>query len=146
MESGWFLAIIGALLVLSLLAGRWVPPDHGPLAAALAGLGLGLGAVQFAGIMAGGGHPVVIGIVAGLACASLAQASTRGVLGRAAGRLDAAARAALPLYAEAAGLVVAGLSVLVPPVSLLVLSALGWLGLQGRRRGDARYAGLRVLR
>ncbi len=140
------MAIVGALLVVSLLVGRRVAPGRGPMAAALAGLGLGLGAVEFAGIMAGGGHPAVVGILAGLLCAGLAQASTRGLLARAAGRLDAAARAALPLYAEGAGLLVAGLSVLVPPFSLLALAALGWLGLQGRRRGDAKYAGLRVLR
>lgn len=140
------MAIIGALLVLSLLAGRRLPLEHGPLSAALAGLGLGLGAVEFGGIMAGAGHPAVAGIVAGLACAGLTQASTRGLLARAAGRLDAAARAALPLYAEGAGVVVAGLCVLVPPLALLILGGLGWLGLQGRGRSDSRYAGLRVLR
>ena len=46
----------------------------------------------------------------------------------------------------AAGLVLAGLSVLVPPVSLVALAFLVWLLLQQRRRAGQKYAGLRILR
>ena len=61
-------------------------------------------------------------------------------------RLDAEAAGALPLYAEGAALVAAGLSILFPPLALLVVAALAWLLTGGRRREGEKYAGLRVLR
>jgi hypothetical protein len=43
-------------------------------------------------------------------------------------------------------LVLAGLSLLVPPVSLLAVLALVWLAAARRRRAARKYEGLRVLR
>ena len=40
----------------------------------------------------------------------------------------------------------AGLSVLFPPLAILVIGALGWLLAGGRRREGEKYAGLRILR
>ncbi len=59
---------------------------------------------------------------------------------RTSARLDDEARAALPVYFEGAGLVLAGLSVLVPPVSLAAIAFLAWLLLGGRRREGEKYA------
>jgi hypothetical protein len=40
----------------------------------------------------------------------------------------------------------AGLSVLFPPLAILLLGALAWLLMGGRRRAGEKYAGLRILR
>jgi lipopolysaccharide export LptBFGC system permease protein LptF len=61
-------------------------------------------------------------------------------------RLDADAAGALPIYREAAALAAAGLSVLFPPLAVLVLAALAFLMSGGRRREGEKYAGLRILR
>ncbi|MET0770231.1 MAG: hypothetical protein ABW081_09975, partial [Solirubrobacteraceae bacterium] len=61
-------------------------------------------------------------------------------------RLDSEAQGALPLYAEGAALLGAGLSVLFPPLAVLIVAGLVWLLLGGRRRQGEKYAGLRILR
>ena len=66
--------------------------------------------------------------------------------GRAGGRLDAAARAALPVYADGASLVLAVLAVALPPLSVVALVLCVWLLLRRRRRAGEKYAGLRILR
>jgi hypothetical protein len=43
-------------------------------------------------------------------------------------------------------LVACGLSILFPPLALLVLAGLLWLLLGSRRREGEKYAGLRILR
>ena len=53
---------------------------------------------------------------------------------------------ALPLFAEVGAADCAVLSVLLPPVGLIVLALLLWLLFAGRRRGEQKYAGLRILR
>jgi hypothetical protein len=144
LESAWFLlAIVVALVVTTLLRGRLVTPAG---EAALGGIGLGLGALLFAGTLADRHATWWPGIVAGLVCALIAQQGARSLLTRTRARLDAAAAAALFLYAEAAALLLAGLSVLIPPVSVLALGFFVWLRLGGRRRDDEKHAGLRILR
>jgi hypothetical protein len=108
----------------------------GPLAAGLAGVAIGLGALEFAGSLADEGDPAVWGIVGGLICAGTAQAAARGVFAGAAGRLDEDARATI----------VAALAIGVPPTSLVFLAALAYLLVRNRRRGGRKYAGLRILR
>jgi hypothetical protein len=61
-------------------------------------------------------------------------------------RLDAEAAAAVPLYAEAAAVLLAALSVVAPPIGLVGLLVLAWLWLASRRREGQKYAGLRILR
>jgi alpha-D-xyloside xylohydrolase len=51
-----------------------------------------------------------------------------------------------PLFAEGAALAAAGFSVLFPPLALVVVAALVWLLVGGRRRAGEKYAGLRILR
>jgi hypothetical protein len=145
---GFLLALLVGVIVL-VAAERRLPPDRvesGPFGAAIAGLGLGLGALLFGGALADDGYAFVPGLVGGLACAALAQAATRSFLRRTRARLDGEAAATLPVYAEGAGLLLAGLSVLVPPISLLALAFLVWLLIGQRRRADRKYAGLRILR
>jgi hypothetical protein len=70
----------------------------------------------------------------------------RDLLSRTRKRLDREAANALPLYAEGAGLLSAGASVLFPPLAVLVIGGLLALLLGGRRRAGEKYAGLRILR
>jgi hypothetical protein len=76
----------------------------------------------------------------------LGYVAVRDLLVRTRKRLDADASGALTLYAEGAALLAAGLSVLFPPLALLVIGALIALLLGGRRRTGEKYAGLRILR
>jgi hypothetical protein len=107
--------------------------------------GLALGALLFAGMLCRGGYATWPGIIGGVVCAAIGAAATVPLLGRVRARLDAAAAAALPVVIEGAALVVAVLSVLAPPIGLIVLLALLWLLYAGRGREDQKYAGLRIL-
>jgi Domain of unknown function (DUF4126) len=144
LESAWFLlAIVVALVVTTLLRARFETPAG---EAVLGGIGMGLGALLFAGTLDDRHATWWPGIIGGLACAFIAQQGARSLLTRTRARLDAAAAGALFLYAEAAALLISGLSVLIPPVSVLALGFFVWLRLGGRRREDEKHAGLRILR
>jgi hypothetical protein len=145
LEAPGFLLALAAGLALSILFSRRVADDD-RLAAALGGIGLGLGALEFAGTLADHGYASWPGLAGGLACAALAQAAARDLFVRVRSRLDASARAALPVYFDASGLALVVLSVLVPPVSILALGFLAWLLAGGRRKAGQKYAGLRILR
>jgi len=145
---GFLLAVVAALVVAVIVQRRRGPMalEAGPLGAALAGVAIGIGALEFAGSLADEGHPVWPGLLGGVACAALAQAATRNLFARAGSRLDERARGALPAYADGLSLVLAAAAVLVPPLSLVALVFFGFLFVRGRRRDDRKYAGLRVLR
>jgi Domain of unknown function (DUF4126) len=144
LEGPWFLlAIAVALAVTTLLRARFETPAG---EAALAGIGMGLGALLFAGTLDDHYSTWWPGILGGLACALIAQQGTRSLLTRTRARLDAAAAAALFLYAEAAALLISGLSVLIPPISVLAVGFFVWLRVGGRRREGEKHAGLRILR
>ena len=144
LESPWFLLVLAAGLVLSFLGRRYV--EAGPGEAAMSGLGVGLGALLFAGTLDDRFGTWWPGLPAGLACALLASVATRSLLARVRARLDRQAQAALPLYPEAAASVLAGASVLFPPLALVGIGFLGRLYVAGRRRAGEKYAGLRILR
>jgi hypothetical protein len=144
LESAWFLlAIAVALAVTTLMRTRFETPVG---EATLGGIGLGLGALLFAGTLDDRYSTWWPGIIGGLLCALIAQQGSRSLLTRTRARLDAAAAGALFLYAEAAALVISGLSVLIPPVSVIALGFFVWLRLGGRRREGEKHAGLRILR
>jgi hypothetical protein len=105
-----------------------------------------MGALLFAGTLDDRFDTWWPGIPAGIACAALAAAAARSLLSRVRRRLDQEAAAALPVYVEGAALVLAGLSVLLPPLGLAGLVALGLLLVRSRRREGEKYAGLRILR
>lgn len=144
LESEWFLLVVVVALIATVVLRRPLESPTG--VAALSGLGLGLGALLFAATLDDGHDTWWPGLIAGLLFAALASTATRALLTRTRVRLDAQAAAALFVYAEAFALVLAGLSVLVPPVSLAAVALFVWLQAGGRRRDGEKYAGLRILR
>jgi hypothetical protein len=86
------------------------------------------------------------GAIVGLACAALGFQAARLLFARVRRRLDEQAAGALPVYAEGAALGAAALSILFPPLALLIIGGLIWLLSGGRRRAGEKYAGLRILR
>ena len=117
-----------------------------PLPVGIILVGAVVGALLFAGELARAHAAVWPGFVAGPVCALIAAAASQPLLSRVRARLDTAAATALPLYAEGAALLLAVLSVLLPPVGPIGLAFLIWLLIAGRGRGERKYAGLRILR
>jgi hypothetical protein len=107
---------------------------------------MALGALLFAGSLARGHYAAWPGWIGGVICAAIAVAATRPLLARVRGRLDQQAAGALPLYAEAAAVILAALSVVAPPVGPIGLALLVWLLVASRRREGEKYAGLRILK
>ncbi|HWD69841.1 MAG TPA: DUF4126 family protein [Solirubrobacteraceae bacterium] len=113
----------------------------------LAAVSLGLGALFFAGSLVRDHHAAWPGWAAGLVCAGIGLAAARPFLSRLRSRLDeAAAAVGLPVISDGSALLIAVLSIVAPPLGLIALLALLWLLYAGRGRGDAKYAGLRILR
>ena len=148
LESWPFLLGVLALVALFdlVLRRRGEAADSGALLWAMLALAVTLGALQGAGSLADHDEPIVPGIVAGAAAATLGFYAARSLFARVRKRLDPEAQGALPVYAEGAALAAAGLSILFPPLAILVLAGLAWLLVGGRRRAGEKYAGLRILR
>jgi hypothetical protein len=147
LESPWFLLAVFALAVIWYGAERSGPNRVLELAAA--SIGLALGALLFAGSLAEGGGEAWPGLFAGVACGALAWAAVGGLIDRTRARLRAQSPGSegfVAAYAELAALLLAGLAVLLPPVSFLALAAFVFLLVRGRREDERKYAGLRVLR
>jgi hypothetical protein len=68
------------------------------------------------------------------------------LLDRAAGRLDESSKGFLTVVTDVVALVLAAIAIFVPPVAYLALVAFVVLLVRGRRDGDRKYAGLRILR
>jgi hypothetical protein len=157
-QSDWWLLVVAVALaiayVLQLLLGLSAIPDADaersrpePLAAALAGLAYGSGALLFAGTLAAHGDAWWPGLLGGLAVVWLTQRSVGPVFARARARLaDGAAKQALTVYLDAASLVLAALVALLHPLGYVAVALLAWLLVRGRARTDEKYAGLRILR
>jgi uncharacterized membrane protein YgdD (TMEM256/DUF423 family) len=144
LESPWFLlAVTVALVLTTLMRTRFETPAG---EAMLSGIGLGLGALLFAGTLDDRHATWWPGVIGGLVCAFIAQQGARSLLTRTRARLDAQAAGALFLYVEAVALVLAGLAVLIPPISVVAIAFFVWLRLGGRRRDGEKFAGLRILR
>jgi hypothetical protein len=143
-RPGFLLAAVICVAALDYAGRRDAAPARLPLV--LGALALLLGALEAGGSVADHGNPPVIGVVVGLACALLGFVSARSLFERVRRRLDSGAASALPVYAEGAALAAAGLSILFPPLALLVLGGLGLLLVRSRRRGGEKYAGLRILK
>jgi hypothetical protein len=111
----------------------------------LAAVALVIAGLEGGGSLADRHHPVVAGILVALAGALLALVAIPPLFVRVRTRLGAEA-GLLPLYREALALVSAGLSILFPPLAILVVGGLAWLLVGGRRRQGEKYAGLRILR
>jgi hypothetical protein len=143
----WLLA-----LVIALIASVFIRPllEQPAGEAALSGIAIGLGALLCAASIDDRHATWWYGLIIGALIAYLASTVSRAIFGRVRARFasagDSQAAAALPFYGEAAGLVVAGASILFPPLALVAIGFLIALLVTGRRRGDQKYAGLRILR
>ena len=158
LQAGWWLLVVVVVLViayaLQLLlrltpildpSERKGPSD--PLAASLTGLGLGAGALVFAGTLAAHGDAWWPGLIGGLLAVGLAQRASWPVIVRARSRLtDRSAREALTVYLDAAALVAAALVALLHPLGYVLIALLAGFPWRGRARADKKYAGLRILR
>jgi hypothetical protein len=147
-STPFFLVLVVLVLALALIERR-VPEEQlerGPVAIAIAVVALVLGALFFAGSLARGHYAAWPGLIGGVVCAAIGIAATRPLYVRVKQRLDAEAAAAVPLYFEAAAVILAALSIVAPPVGLIGVLLLVWLLVAGRRRADQKYAGLRILR
>jgi hypothetical protein len=144
LESEWFLLAVAVALVVSVLLRARLETPTG--FAVLQGLGIGLGALLFAGTLDDHHSVWWPGLIGGLLCAAFVSTVVRALFTRTRVRLDSEAAAALFLYAEAAALVLSGLSILLPPLGLLGLAFFVWLRSGGRRREGEKFAGLRILR
>ncbi len=149
LESGAFLLVMLVLLVATIVAQRrWgiEAVESGPLGAALAGISIALGAVLFAATLQDHGYAWWPGIIAGAAIAAVAQLAVRSLFARIRARADRGVSESLVVFQDLGGLVAAAAAILVPPISLLLAGFLGTLYAGGRRRGEKKYAGLRILR
>jgi hypothetical protein len=146
LESPVFLLVLLLLAVAAYVAER-SGVDRARLSVATTVLAAVVGALLFGGSLAEGGDLTpIVGVVAGVACVLLARAGLGGLLDRAAGRLDESTAAFLSVVADVTALVLAAISIFVPPVAFLALVVFLVLLVRGRREGDRKYAGLRILR
>jgi hypothetical protein len=158
LQENWWLLIVAVALVLAyavqLLLGLAPTLDPegdrsrpDPLAATLAGLGYGSGALLFAGTLAAHHDASWPGLIGGLAAAALATRAAGPIISRARRRLpDRPAREALSIYLDAASLAAAALVALLHPLGYVLLALLAWFVLRARTRAGEKYAGLRILR
>jgi uncharacterized membrane protein len=148
-QSPFLLVMVVLIIVLSLVERRFAsggPRDSRPLAIVLALCGLALGALFCGGAIARSHHSEWIGVGAGIVCAAIGVAATQPLLARVRARLDAEASGVLPVLVEGAAALGAALSIVAPPVGIILVAALLWLLLAGRGRSEQKYAGLRILR
>ncbi len=143
-QPGWLAAIVLALVVSVVLQRRGVPEKV--LDSSLSGIGIGLGALLCAGALADHGFVWWPGLIGGGLSAALAGAATQSLATRTRARLDAEARAALPVYLEGTAVLLAALAVVVAPISAVALGFFAFLLRGGKRREGEKYAGLRILR
>lgn len=149
LETWPFLLAVLVLVMALDFAGRRAgrgASDRGPLLYGLLAVALVLGTLVAAGSVADRSDEWWAGALVGAPSAVLGFEAARSLFTRVRRRLDEQAASALPVYAEGAALAAAGLSILFPPLALLVLGALVWLLVGGRRRTGEKYAGLRILR
>jgi hypothetical protein len=145
-KPGFLLGVVVAVAILGLFERRGDMWANMTFVATLLGIALVLGALLCAASIADRSDDWWPGLPIGAAAAALGFAAARSLFGRVRTRLDEAAQSALPLYAEGIALLSAGASILFPPAAILVVAALAWLLLGGRRRAGEKYAGLRILR
>lgn len=146
-QTGFLLAMLVLVFVFGILErSRRDAGDRDPVVLALLGLSLVLGALLASGSIADHSDTWWPGVPVGVAAASLGFLAARSLFTRVRARLEPDARGALPVYGEGAALGAAGLSILFPPLAILVVAGLAWLLLGGQRRQGEKYAGLRILR
>jgi putative Mn2+ efflux pump MntP len=147
LQSVIFLVVMAVCVALGLfIAARLRSRRARPAEIVLAVISLVLGALFFAGSLARDHYAAWPGWIGGVVCAAVGIAATVPLFAQVRARLDAEAASALPLLAEGSAAFAAGLSVIAPPVGIVVIGLLLWLLLAERGRADQKYAGLRILR
>ena len=165
LENEWFLVGVFVLAVLAYAVDRrsregaaGAPGSSGAqgaggrgqdLVSLVLGLfGLALGALLFAGSLADGTFTSWPGLIGGILCAVLGYFAVARLFGRARRRLrgSSGALALLGLYADGIALVLAGLSIAVPPIAYAALAAFLLLIARARGEGAQKFEGLRILR
>jgi hypothetical protein len=143
---------LGLAIAAGLLIGAVVPPvmpDWGVIAGA-APLGIVAAGLALNGEDEALWPALPIGLVgsalAGLVARDIVAGATRRVATQDAGRGRGQAAGGVPVIVALTALVLALVSLFVPPVSLVALLALVWLWLSRRRRAEQKHEGLRVLR
>jgi hypothetical protein len=121
-------------------------PD--PVEAGMLLLSVVLGALLFAGSLADHHHESWPGIVGGIVCAALGWYALASLFARARRRLTGSGAAAglLGVYADGVALVLAGLSILFPPLAFVALAAFLVLIVRSRGERAQKFEGLRILR
>jgi hypothetical protein len=147
-QTAFLLVVVIAVAVFGIIDRRrgGDTSGRGPVIALLLAVALVLGALEASGSIADHSVDWWPGLIVGPAAAALGFTAARSLFGRVSARLDDDTAKALPLYAEGMALAAAGLSVLFPPLAILIVAALAWLLIGGRRRAGEKYAGLRILR
>jgi hypothetical protein len=147
-EPPFLIAMIVGLVLMDIVRRRSGDEqlDRGPAFASLAGVALVVAGLQGGGTLADRSGPVVAGIAVAVAAAALALVALRPLFARVRSRLEPGVAGLLPLYREGLAVVAAGLSVLFPPLAIVIVGALAFLLAGGRRREGEKYAGLRILR
>ena len=128
---------VGAI-VLALLERRRIESES--LTVVLGAISVAIGALVFAGALDHDHYTDWPGLVAGVVCAVVGILATRPLLLRVRARLDPEASAAVPLYAEGFGVLLAALSVVAPPVGPI---AFVFLLVAADRRPPARRTEVR---
>src|SRR5215210_991374 len=133
LESTAFLGAVVAVGVVAFLVERSVANraaaderrerrrDPGDVIALL--LGLGFGALLFAGTLADDGHETWIGLLLGPFCALLGWIAIGGLIERVRNRLEPDQAALLTAYADGAALMLAAIAIFVPPLGYLAIPA-----------------------
>jgi hypothetical protein len=146
-SSWWLIAVTVVLVAAYLLQLRLGSERFDELAAgAVSAQAIAVGALLLAGILADHGDASWPGLIGGGVCAALGQLAIRPLLAGARKRLpDRAAREALTIYVDGAGLLLAALVALLHPLGYVLLALLALLIVRTRQRAGEKYAGLRIL-
>lgn len=139
-------ALLGVTIVLALAERRWRQAPERPVEIVMLGVSMTVGAILFAGALAQNTETWWPGLIGGVACAVVGAAATIPLLRRVRARLDPEAASVTSLFADGAAIAAAALSVLAPPLGVLIAVAVLWLALTGRGRDPQKFAGLRILR
>ena len=141
---------LGLAIAVGLILGVVFPPimpDWGAIVGAAP-----LGVIAAGAALHGGHHPVWPALFIGVIGAGLAAVVARDVAAGAARRqqgglgAEPQANSGVIAIVVVAAVVVAGISLVVKPFSLLVFAALVWLWISRRRQAERKHEGLRVLR
>lgn len=149
LQASWWLIAVAAVLlavyVVQLRVGS-ISLHATPIAAALGGIAIGVGALLFAGGLDAHHDLAWPGLIGGALAALLAEETVRPLAARVRLRLqDRAAREAVTIYLDLLALVIAALTALLHPLGYVAVLLFAWFALAGHRRGARRYAGLRIL-